>query len=144
MLAEPFHEKDIQEIIALDEIIFGANRSQLIESLIKQYPNKAWALKQNNCTTGFALGRDGNKYNHVGPVVASNITEAQILITNALNKLKNQAVVVDVPGNQEDLVNWLNSIGFTKQRHFVRMYKNTNPFPGSIDQQFLICGPEFG
>ena len=30
------------------------------------------------------------------------------------------------------------------QRHFVRMYKKENSFPGIVDKQYLICGPEFG
>ncbi len=144
MLPEPVEEKHIQEIIALDKLIFGANRTQLIESLIREYPGKAWLLKRNNLVTGFALGRKGKKFHQIGPVVSSNTTEAKILITQALKGLSNQSVVVDVLCDKEDLLNWLNPIGFTKQRNFVRMYKNENPFPGVIDKQYLICGPEFG
>jgi len=35
-------------------------------------------------------------------------------------------------------------MGFTTQRHFIRMYHKDNPYPGIIDKQFLISGPEFG
>lgn len=143
-LAEPVQSQHIQEIIALDEFIFGANRIQLIKSLVNEYPGKACLLKRNNRITGFVLGRDGNKYHHVGPVMASNIIDAKILITKVLKKLINQSVIMDVPDDKEDLLNWLNSIGFIKQRQFIRMYKKENPFPGMTGKQYLICGPEFG
>lgn len=144
ILPEPIQLKHIKEITVPDEFIFGANRTQLIESLIKQYPGKAWLLKRNNQITGFALGRDGNKYHQIGPVVASSITDAKILITKALKQLTNQPIIVDVLSDKEDLLTWLNLIGFIKQRHFIRMYKKENPLPGIIGKQYLICGPEFG
>lgn len=141
---ESIQLKDIEEIIALDEQVFGTNRRELIGYLIKRYPHKAWLLKRNNSIAGFALGREGNKYHHVGPVFGSTINDIRILITKALKELINQPVVVDVLCDKEDLINWLSSIGFTTQRHFVRMYKRENSFPGIVDKQYLLCGPEFG
>lgn len=141
---EPIQLKDIEEIIALDKDMFGAARRQLIEYLIKKYPGKSWMLKRNNQVTGFVLGRDGNKYNHIGPVMASSTADAKILISKALSELNNQATVVDVFNGKKDLLNWFYSIGFVSQRQFVRMYKDENPLPGIIEKQYLICGPEFG
>ena len=144
ILAESIRLKDIEEIIALDERVFGTNRRQLIEWLIKQYPRKAWLLKRNNSIAGFALGRAGNKYHQVGPVFGSTINDVKMLIGKALKGLINQPVVIDVLYEKQDLINWLNSIGFTMQRQFVRMYKKENLFPGIVNKQYLICGPEFG
>ncbi len=143
-LLEPILLKDINEVIAFDEHAFGANRAQLIQSLINEYPQKAWLLKRNNCVSGIVLGRDGSKYNQIGPLNASTLIDAKILISKALKKFKNKPIVVDVLNDKEDLIEWLFSIGFTKQRHFIRMYQNENPFPGLREKQFLICGPEFG
>src|SRR6476620_1815601 len=72
---EPVQLKHIPEIIELDEVIFGANRKQLITALIQEYPRKAWILRRNNQITGFVLGREGNKYQQVGPVIASNFND---------------------------------------------------------------------
>jgi predicted GNAT family N-acyltransferase len=144
ILVESIRLKDIEEIITFDEHVFGTNRRQLIGSLIKRYPHKAWLLKRNNSIAGFALGREGNKYHQVGPVFGSTMNDVKMLIRKALKELINQPVVIDVLSEKEDLINWLNSIGFTMQRHFVRMYKKENPFPGIVNKQYLICGPEFG
>lgn len=136
--------KDVPGIIDFDKAIFGANRQQLIDFFIKQYPRKGWFLKHNNKIIGFVFGRVGNKYYQIGPVAATTDTVAKILITKALEGLTDQAVVVDVLYDKEETIKWLTSIGFIKQRHFIRMYKEKNPFPGVTAKQYLICGPEFG
>ena len=51
---------------------------------------------------------------------------------------------LDILADKKELYNWLASIGFVKQRKLVRMYLKNNPFPGDIEKQYLICGPEFG
>ncbi|MFI5194831.1 MAG: GNAT family N-acetyltransferase [Chitinophagales bacterium] len=136
--------KDLPGIIALDELVFGANRSRLIGSLIKEYPPKAWLLKRGNQVAGFALGREGNRYNQLGPLTASTVTDARTLLSAALKNLAGQPVLVDLPEDKKEISDWLISMGFIQQRHFMRMYKSENPFPGTIDKQFLIAGPEFG
>jgi predicted GNAT family N-acyltransferase len=143
-LVELIQSKHIQEIIALDEMVFGANRTELIKSVVNEYPNKSWLLKRNNRISGFVLGRDGYKYHHIGPVEASNIIDAKILISKALKNLIDQPVAMDVLSDKEELMHWLNSIGFIKQRDFVRMYRKENPLPGMTEKNYLICGPEFG
>lgn len=136
--------KDLPAIVALDQIAFGAGRKVLIESLIKEYPHKAWVIKQDDLITGFALGRVGSRYHHIGPVIASNFEDAGKLIGSALQELTEKPVVVDVLCDKENLVHSLQQHGFERQRDFVRMYKNENLSPGATDQYYLICGPEFG
>ena len=144
VLPELAHNNDHPQIIALDENSFGADRAQLIGSLLKEFPGKAWILKQHNSITGFVLGRDGSKYHHIGPLVASGADEANLLLATALRKLIGQPVVLDVLCDKEDLISWLTAVGFSIQRHFTRMYKQENPLPGLPGKQYLICGPEFG
>jgi GNAT superfamily N-acetyltransferase len=144
VMPEAVRHTDIPDIIALDHTIFGAQRLSLTTSLIQENPGKAWMLKQNGTIKGFALGREGKKFHQVGPVFASSMSDAKALIVKALSGLYGQPVVIDVLSDKEDLIRWLNSIGFTSQRHFVRMYLRSNPLPGLPGNQFLICGPEFG
>jgi GNAT superfamily N-acetyltransferase len=136
--------KKINEAALFDQHVFGANRTQLIKYLITEYPNKSRLLKRNNAITGFSLGRDGNKYHHIGPVMASTISDAKILISGALKGIKHQSAVVDVLNDKDELIDWLTSIGFVKQRTFVRMYKKENTSQGELHKLYLISGPEFG
>ncbi len=55
IMPEPIQLKHIPEIIALDEMVFGADRTQLIKYLVSEYPGKAKMLKRNNRINGFAL-----------------------------------------------------------------------------------------
>ncbi len=144
VLPEQIGSEHIPGIIALDEVVFGVNRAPLIEMLIKTYPHKAWVLVRDSRITGFALGRNGSKYHHIGPVTASAPSDAGILMLHALDKLNGQPVVVDVLCDKEELMHSLTAIGFSTQRHFTRMYKTENPFPGTCSRLYAICGPEFG
>ena len=141
---EPLSTEDLQQIIALDEQVFGVNRNQLIEFLFNEYPGAGILLKRDGRIVGFALGREGSRYFQIGPVVAPSIADAKNLISKSLMKLANRPVVVDVLCDKKELMDWLNTIGFASQRDFIRMYKGENDFPGKTDMLHLICGPEFG
>ena len=142
--AEPIDSGHIDQIASFDELVFGVNRAQLIKSLIMDNPGKAWLLRRNNSIEGFSLGRIGRKYHHVGPVYATHIDASKTLLRKALKDMSNKPVVLDVPCDKEDLIYWLQTLGFTRQRDFVRMFKKENPLPGKLSMQYGICGPEFG
>jgi ribosomal protein S18 acetylase RimI-like enzyme len=141
---EPVLISDIPEITVLDASIFGVERITLVSSLINENPENSWCIKRNGRITAFALGRQGRKYHQIGPVFASSLMETIILISQTLLKLAGKPLVLDVSTEKVELINWLNSIGFVRQRDFVRMYLNENLCPGKPENQFLICGPEFG
>ncbi len=140
-LIQPQH---IPDIITMDESVFGVNRARLIDSLINQYPHKAWVLLQGNHISGFALGREGRNYHQIGPFAATSQLNADLLIQHVLSKLNGLSVVIDVPCDKEQFIHSLISAGFSTQRYFTRMYKTGNPFPGYSNNQYAICGPEFG
>lgn len=141
---ERIQEKDITAVIAFDKHLFGADRSQLIRSLINDYPEKSWLIKRGSQISGFALGREGNKYHQIGPVSALSAGDAQILLAGALKYLSRQSVVIDILDDKQELAEWLSSAGFVKQRGFIRMFRKNNPYPGEVSLQYLISGPEFG
>lgn len=143
-LPERIHINEISEIIKYDQQVFGANREQLIKYLYKNEPDNAWVIRQDGKVCGLALGRKGARFYQAGPVLAKNTQDAMKLITISLVGIKDQPIVVDVLEDKKELTDWLISLGFIIQRPFVRMYRNENPFPGIPNNQFLICGPEFG
>jgi hypothetical protein len=135
---------DLSELISMDQYGIGANRSTLLEYLIEAYPSKAWTLKRNGRVEGFALGRDGTRFHHIGPVNAINTDDAKALITVSLHALKGMPVVIDVLADKKELVTWLHEAGFRDQRLFTRMYHHNNLLPEREDCIFAIVGPEFG
>lgn len=141
---EKVSKDNLDEVIEYDKKIFGADRKQIIEFLFRNFPEKTWVLRKDGQIHGIALGRKGRMFHQVGPVYASNLDFAKILILKSLEICVNQPVVFDIPKKNTELINWIKTLGFEKQRHFVRMYRNENTFAGLTENQFLICGPEFG
>lgn len=134
----------LSEVIKHDKIIFGADRTYLLQTLFKNYPEKAFIIKKNEKPDAYIFGRGGNRFNYIGPVFAYSSDSARIIISKALDSLNNQPIALDILQDKEELIKWLELIGFVKQRHFVRMFLNSNPFPGIVKNQYLISGPEFG
>jgi GNAT superfamily N-acetyltransferase len=141
---EPIRLSDIPEVTMFDASIFGAERSYLIYSLIRDYPNMAWLIRKNGNINAFILSRQRKIYQYIGPVFSSSLEDAKVLIAHVMSGLIGQAIALDVPADKVELIQWLDSFGFSIQRQFVRMYRLSNPYPGKVENQFLICGPEFG
>ena len=144
--AEPevIQPNEFDEIIKFDKDIFGVGRTDLLKSSLLNYPQKAFRLKRDGRISGYILGRDGIRYSYIGPVFAFTTSDAEALISNSLKSLTGKDVALDVLDDKKELIEWLESIGFVIQRQFTRMYLNQNPFPGRIENQYLIIGPEYG
>jgi predicted GNAT family N-acyltransferase len=138
------NRNNITEVIKLDRNIFGADRSYLLLNLLTENPGRAFYLKKNNSLEGYIFGREGSRFNYIGPVCAITEDTARQLILKALESLNNQSIAIDILEDKTDMINWLETIGFIRQRHFVRMYLTGNPYPGRVNDQYLISGPEYG
>lgn len=136
--------ESLTEVLELDKSIFGADRSYLLKALFHNYPHKSFILKQNLRPDGYVFARDGIRFNYIGPVCAHSAESARVLISKTLRSLNNQLVALDILQDKEETIKWLESIGFVKQRQFLRMYLKSNPHPGIVENQYLIGGPEFG
>jgi ribosomal protein S18 acetylase RimI-like enzyme len=141
---EPIKPEDFEDIIEFDRHVFGLERKYLIKTILQNYPHKGLLLKRNSKITGFILGRDGIRYNYLGPVFAQSTADAITLISMALESLSKKDIALDVHNDKTEMISWLESIGFNRQRQFARMYLNKNPFRGKVENQYLIIGPEFG
>jgi predicted GNAT family acetyltransferase len=138
------HSAEIPEIIKYDAEVFGARRNLLVKYLIHESPENSWMLTQQSQLKGIALGRKGSRFFQVGPVSADSEEVAKMLIIQALKKFPLQLLIIDVLEDKTQLITWLNKFGFKKQRQFVRMFLGENSNPGTPENQFSICGPEFG
>ena len=134
----------LEKIIIQDASVFGADRGYLFNKLFDNLPEKAFAFDADKSQWGYVFGRAGTRFSYIGPACASTNEAAIGLITAALEPYHSKAVAIDIPSDKTDLILWLESIGFTIQRDFVRMYLGKNPYPGKPEFQFLISGPEFG
>jgi GNAT superfamily N-acetyltransferase len=136
--------ENFSDVLKLDKRIFGTDRTYLLQTLLRNYPGKAYLIKRNKKLDGYMFGRDGVRFNYIGPVFALSQDSARILISKALGSLDNKPVAMDILQDKEELFKWLEMLGFVKQRHFIRMRLKSNSYCGLIKYQYLISGPEFG
>lgn len=136
--------EDLEDVIGYDKKVFGADRTDLIGFMYNSYPELAWLTRESEKIAGFCMGRRGEIFTQIGPVYASSVKSAKVLIQSAINQITHQPVVVDIHGDKSEMKRWLESCGFALLRPFDRMYLNHNPHPGKTENQYLICGPELG
>ena len=141
---EQIEPADIPAVAAFDKKVFGADRTELIRRLYDSYPEIAWLIKENNSIAGFCLGRRGQNFTQIGPVYASSSDKVKALIQSVIDQITGQAVVLDICAAKSDIKAWLEASGFIALRPFERMYLRNNPYPGIIESQYLISGPELG
>ena len=137
-------KNDLHRVKDFDENVFGIRREELVGFLQKHFTLPGLQVIRNNKIMGILLGRAGNNYVQLGPVSAVSSETAIGLVSEALAEMEQHPIVIDVLEDKKNLIDWLISVGFEKQRPFTRMYLNKNSFPGKPENQFLICGPEFG
>ena len=135
---------DLPRLIEFDRKIFGADRSSLLQWMSEKAPGFAFLIEEGVEIKGYAMGRYGHDFIHIGPIIAQNIGIAQDLLIAALNKCAGRPVILDVLNVEPEWIAWLKEIGFTEQRNFIRMFRGTNRFKGVPENQFAIIGPEFG
>lgn len=135
---------DLESVRLPDGNIFGADRIALLSWMRDGAPELAFKVGEGDRLDGYCVGRSGYQYAHIGPVVANDIHVAKGLVSAALKYCGNRPVIVDVPHHDKTWRGWLESVGFSVLRPFVRMYKGNNLWPGLPENQFAILGPEFG
>lgn len=132
------------DILKLDSKIFGSKRYSLLTSLFQNYPEKAFMINRAGLLDGYIFGREGIRYDYIGPVSSFSQESVMSLIAIALNSMSGKTVALDILQDKQDVINQLELSGFEKQRSFVRMYLKNNHYPGEVNYQYLISGPEFG
>ncbi len=142
--ARPLVKNEISSLAESDGRIFGANRMELLEWLFDGASQYAFLVADKNEIKGYCFGRNGFNYTQIGPVIALDRGIAETLVLSVLSRCPDKPVVLDAPRFDPEWTTWLNTLGFTEQRPYTRMYRGTNAFPGTPEKQYAILGPEFG
>jgi GNAT superfamily N-acetyltransferase len=130
------------DVMDLDRAFFGVDRSRLMAEIL--LINKGWYVEREGRMTGYLLVRLGSNYTQLGPLSAETAEDAEMLLRSVLPYFSEKPVLLDILQDKIDLKEFLLSCGFNVQRSFTRMFLKGNSFAGSVQNQFLIAGPELG
>ena len=140
--ARPMADGDLEAVVAWDRLVFGADRRMLFEALRGDAPEYAWVSGDGELD-GYLFGRHGHDFEHLGPLVARSEATAQQLVAACLRAHSDRPYIVDVP-QHEPWTARLESLSFTVQRPFTRMYRGGRRYRARGNQMLAIMGPEFG
>ena len=141
-LCEPFTAQDLTTVRDSDRELFGADRETLLRHLRDGAPHIAWCVRRAGRVTGYLLGREGDRYRQIGPLVASRAPDAQALVSAGCLGVE-RPVIVDVLTAQDAFRRWIGEHGFTRQRELTRMSLGTSPVERPAEVM-AIAGFEYG
>lgn len=140
----PIERAEFEAIARMDRRWFRGDRGFLLAALHENNPEMALRLTCRGQTAGYCFGRRGSDFVQIGPILAENTKHAARLAGSVLRQLRPAAVLLDVPAIQVEFLQWLENMGFSVQREFVRMVRGEKDQGDALKSQFAICGPEFG
>lgn len=138
-------EETWPEVLALDGLAFGADRSRLLDSLVKDSCAQPLILSApDGRLRGYALARAGSAASYLGPLVAIDKQAFEALLDGMLGQLPGQEVYMDFNTGSVADTEALVKRGFTKQRDLVRMRYGQENLAGTSAFVCAIAGPEVG
>jgi hypothetical protein len=106
-------------------------------------PQYASIVERNGKLEGFVLGRPGENFDSIGPLVAHSSEAAVALGQTALRAAGSRTVGMDIRTHAEWMA-WLTAEGFRQERSFVRMVRGNDATSGNETLSYAISGPELG
>ncbi len=143
-LIRPLAADDAEALRQLDSPVFGADRTDLLLSCLKDHPECAGAVWQGDELAGFVLARIGTDAHHIGPLVARDSGVAGSLLYWAIKQRRRDRIFIDILTDNPLMSECLTLLGMKEQRPFLRMYLGENHYPGQPELVYAMAGPELG
>lgn len=134
--------RDLVNVVKLDAAAFGGQRYGMLKRRITQSNQAAVIEDDDGNTIGFALAIPKRDALRIGPMAAPDANAALRLI-NYLGAGHDGMVRVEVPGEQADLLNSLNQVGFQQVLRANVMSLDGKPLPGNRDTYMAIDSESF-
>lgn len=132
---------DLPMIDKLDSETAGMPRGRLLQCLAQA--GRLSVIARNGVVTGYAACRRFGRGHVIGPVVAADVMQAQALIEDAISKLPDTFIRVDIPG-VSGLGSWLETRGLKRVDTVTAMVRGTPPQPSGNAHLFALCSQSLG
>jgi GNAT superfamily N-acetyltransferase len=134
---------DLVAVLELDQAATGAPRATVLHHALATAPALARVFHDGARVRGFCLGRNGDRSDHVGPLVAEDEEIARELVAACRAQPRSRPLIVDARVDPAWLAA-LRALGFQDQRPFTRMYLADRRPPAQPALEWAVRGPEFG
>lgn len=143
-LIRAVRKEDLDRLATWDKGHSGCDRKAVLNHLFASRPELA-LLKEtaSGDIAGFIMGRRGERFTQLGPLVALDQNIAMRLLLAAL-KIVDGPVYLDAFDKHQPHLGDETGTSWKLERRFSRMIHEGNPAPGNPDMLFLAAGPELG
>jgi len=135
----PLAAEHLEEVLARDRDVFGADRRPVLRWAFGSAPELAWTAPGG----AYCFGRHGDHSDHVGPVVAESEAIGRDLVVACFSTPRDRPLVLDARVEPRWLAT-LGELGFREQRPFTRMYLGETRPASEPERELAVFGPEFG
>ncbi|HLY59492.1 MAG TPA: GNAT family N-acetyltransferase [Terriglobia bacterium] len=135
---------ELQGILELDRIVFGADRKHLLASLHQSAPEFTLSVSRGNNIAAYSFGRRGARADHLGPWMAEDESGAREILDEFLRRSQRDTIFVDCLKSNPFAGGLLRAVRCQVARPLTRMERGSNAHPGRPDLLCAILGPEFG
>ncbi|WDL97252.1 GNAT family N-acetyltransferase [Alicyclobacillus sp. ALC3] len=142
-ILERFHDRNLSQIIDLDQVAVGAKRDTFLIARIKQANQIILAKNTTGRVVGYALSIQGTVNLLVGPIVAPDAKLAMQLLEQLATNNSN-TIRIDVPQEQTQFTSMLVRCGFELVSQPPIMLLNGDELPPRSGQLFAIAAQVFG
>src|SRR5467141_2039363 len=142
----PIQKQDIDSLIQLDTVYFGANRRALLVRLAKEFPQTFLVGERAGHLKGFIVGSAGGDSCEIGPWVVEPESRgmADDLFQGLVKKAGVPQVAFSGPSLNRTLVEFARSRNFAEAFRALRMWWGTNDFAGEPAGIWAAGGLEKG
>jgi GNAT superfamily N-acetyltransferase len=138
----PLLPADVERVVALDAVAFGAPRAAYLLALLGM-ADEARVAEDGSLLIGYGIAWTVGARRTVGPIVAPELCVAQALLAE-LSYGAPEAVRVDIPSEFSELATWATSLGLRPESPAPLMIRNTERVPGKREWLFALAMPGLG
>lgn len=133
--------EDLEEICRMDAPAFGADRKKVLHCLLDIFPERGFLVRNlDGAISGFCIAQG----NRIGPLVAVDGHQAEILLRAALSLEYGSQASIAIPAENKTAIEMLERYGFKHLRTNLHMVKGQNQPPGQRDKVFAQASLAIG
>jgi GNAT superfamily N-acetyltransferase len=133
---------DLERVVALDTVAFGAPRAAYLEALLGM-ADEARVAEDGPHLWGYGIAWTVGGRRTVGPIVAPEMRLARALLAE-LSHGAREAVRVDIPSEFSELAAWATSLGLRPEPPAPLMVRNAERAPGRREWLYALAMPGLG
>lgn len=120
--AEAMMPSDIEGVLAYDRERIGLDRSKALRAIFREFPGRAFLVRERGAIRGFVVARTGERLDPVGPCVADDASTAKDLLHAALATDPQRLYRACVPGKNGVAMQLCEGLRFETESHSTRMF----------------------